>query len=596
MTESARQRWWLGGFALATGLVLALPFLLMPLQRGFFQSRFPAEAAAWPLNGSFSALESFHMDVDEYPYAARMRQAATHLVPGDPHIKENRSARLAVRDAVPYQVLALFYRLAGGDPSRAWVLAQLVLSALWVPLLYKLLRAAGTERGPALALAVIATLFNDLTRLPFGGGLRSIAGAAAQYSLWPLGSYNYWFGPTRFTRPLLTYPFLFLAAVLAARAAETRTARAAVFAGLAGGLLAYVHPDVWAIYVGATGLFTLALCWRERAAIRPLLASLGVTAALSGPWLWLSFSKGEDAGLAAHILTRQPDAKGLLYAGLAALAFRLKGGAMTLWLGWLLVGIAVLLNLQVLLGFQGANPSLWWYLGNTFGGLVLGRLLSDRLALSAAGWRWLAACALLAALPRAVSYSAQHYKLYALPRDEQQALRWLDEHAAKDSVVAALSPLTVMRLPIYTPCKTLTAMIFPLSSDLSFRENARRLHAALSLYGADPKRFVDQGFDRSSDWERKLWHGEVDLAGHERGGRIERYFLEMSDPKKFSETLALAALDERDYRADYLWVGPFERSLMGPGGRLPARLAPKEVFSNSTFKIYALSPRIDLAR
>jgi hypothetical protein len=589
MSETARQRWWLCGFSLAASLVVTLPFLLMPLQRRFYETRFPAEAARWPLNGSFSALEPFHMDVDEYPYAARMRHAASHLVPGDAHIKENASARLAARDWLTFEVMALFYRAAGG-PSRAWVLLKLVFSALWVPLLYLVLRACGAQRGPALALAVIGTVFNDLTRLPMSGGARAIAGAAAQYSLWPLGSYNYWFGPTRLTRPLLSYAFLFAAALLAARASSRRDWRSAAAAGAAGGALAYVHPDVWAAYVGATGLLAAWLCWKERAALKTLLGSLALTAAVSAPWAWLSFSRPEDHGLAAAALSRQPDLRGLLYAAAAALAFRLRrGSAMMLWLAWLLVAVALLLNLQVVLPVQAADPALWCYLGNTFGALVVGKLAFDAVELDAAGWRWLAACAILAAAPRAVGYSAHHFRLYALERDEEAALRWLDANAARDSVVAALSPLTVLRVPIYTGCKTLTSMIFPLTSDISFRENARRLQAALALYGADAKRFVDQGFDRSSAWESRLWHGEVDVRGHERSGAIMRYFLKLDDPARFEETLRAAALDERDYRAEYLWVGPFERALM-PGGRLAKRLAAREVFSNATVKIYALAP------
>jgi len=592
---NGRERGWVALFSFAVGFVLVLPFLLMPLQRGFYKTRFPVEAAAWPLNGSFSALESFHMDVDVYPYAARMRQAGEHLLAGDPHIKENRSRRLIVREFLSFEVLGLFYRLAG-SPSRAWVLAQFVLSALWVPVLFWLFLEAGCERGPALAASVALTLFNDLTRLPMTTDLRVLLGSAAQYSLWPLGSYNYWFGPTRMTRPLLTYPLLFIAAVLGARLGVARGRKEVVAAGLVGGALAYVHPDVWAVYVAATALFAAWLSWKRRAPAFGVLASLALTLALSIPWLWLSFAGGEDSPLTGGLWARGPDLKGLLYAAAAILAFRdRRSSPLMLWMGCLLLGVALLLNAHLIIGVQGANTSLWWYLGNTSAAIVVGKRVVDALRLSPSSWRWLAACIVLAALPRAFGYSSQHYRLYALPAEEEQALRWLETNARPESVVAALSPMTVFRVPIYTRCKTLTSMIFPLTSDISFRENARRIHEALGLFGVSPQAFVAQAFDASSRWDRRLWSGEVDVQGHDRSGQAARYFLDAFDPGRFSRLLEEAAHDERGDFTDYLWVGPFERALM-PGGKPPRLSGAAEVFSNGTVTIYALGPSASIRR
>jgi hypothetical protein len=571
-----RDRSWAWALSLATGVVLTLPFLLMPLQRRFYAKHFPAQFAGWPRNGSFSPLESMHLDVDMFPYAARMREAGTHAIPYDPHIKENRTTALALRDFLSFEVLGLFYRAAGSVPA-GWVLAQFAFSALWVWALAWLLGEAGVERPAALSLAVILTLFNDWTRLPMTLDPKVLLGSVAQYSLWLLGSYNYWFGPTRFTRPLLTYPALFAAAVLAARAARTRRWGAALAAGAAGGLLSLVHPDVWALYFGATGLFSAWLWATERRFPLTLAGSLALTAALSAPWALISL---RGSRIAAETAVRAFDPRCLIYAAFAAAALSKRKNAMAAWWGCALAGVALLLNASLLTGHQGSEPTLWIYLGNTFALIVLAKLFADRARLSAASWRWLAAAALLAALPRAFGYAQTHYRLYAMPQDDEAALSWLEANAPKDSVVAALSPLTVSRLPVYAGTKTLAALIFPLTSDLSFEDNAARLRETLALYHASPKAFVDQGFDASSRWEDKLWGGVIDDAGHERSGLIARYFNDLSDPGRL--LILLESARPSSHGADYVWVGPFERALMGR-----FKIGGKPVYENATVALYA---------
>src|SRR5438045_8879530 len=96
------SRRWLPAFAFAVAGLLVLPALLMKAERGFYQKRFPEFARAWPHDGSFSMLESFTMCEDSYVYAARIRHAATHPLPGDPYIRENRSAALTMADFLTY--------------------------------------------------------------------------------------------------------------------------------------------------------------------------------------------------------------------------------------------------------------------------------------------------------------------------------------------------------------------------------------------------------------------------------------------------------------------------------------------------------------
>jgi hypothetical protein len=580
---------WVGLFALAVGAVLSIPHVLMPIQRRFYQKNFPEYFNSWPNNGSFSAIESFYMDTDAFPYAARIHQAGTHLLPGDPHIKENHSGRLIVRDFITISAFGLLYRLVGSI-SATWVLAQFLLCVLWVPCLYLLLLALDLEPAAALFGAVGYTLFEDLTRLPMGPPLAEIAKSAAHYLLWPLGSYLYWFGPTRFTRPLFTYPWLFLAAVLAIRAEKSRTWSAAAACGVVGGLLIYVHPDVWGAFMGAMGLFTLYVCWREKRLVPQLWAVLGIAAALSavGVLAVRPASGGEISVIMPS--PRHVNLKSILYLSIAALAWwRLRANKMAVWCVGLLVTISLALNASLMTGFQGASTSLWWYLGNTFGALLLLTLLLRQARFQPATWRWLSLTALLLAIPRATDYSILHYQLYAMPRAQEEALAWLNANTPEDSVVAALNPMANMRVATYTHDKTLTSMIFPLTSNISVQENARRLVEDLKLFGVTPKRFVDVGMAPSADWGRRLWTGQVDVDEHDRSAML-RYFLWLEDPVEFLSNLTAAERDpgRKDYEADFLWVGPYERSLMDKNG-LPGPLGKaKPVFSNASVSIYRL--------
>ena len=159
-----------------------------------------------------------------------------------------------------------------------------------------------------------------------------------------------------------------------------------------------------------------------------------------------------------------------------------------------------------------------------------------------------------------------------------------------DSVVATLSPMTNYRIPVHTHDKTLVSRIFALTSDISYGENARRLNYALSLFGADRRRFVDQGMDRSGEWERKLWLGEVDARSHERSGTLLGYF-DMTSPEPVRALLVRAAADPgpQDYAVDYLWLGPFEKDLIGPRVRLPRESERRKVFENAMVTIFQVS-------
>jgi len=216
--------------------------------------------------------------------------------------------------------------------------------------------------------------------------------------------------------------------------------------------------------------------------------------------------------------------------------------------------------------------------------LVVGRALGGRRPIDSPAWLWLAGGACLLALPRAISYSAQHYQVYGMQAAQEEAFAWLDRNTPEDSVVAALSPQTGLRIPAYTHNKTAAAFSIPTISDLPPRENARRILYALSLFGTDLESYLKVAQEASADWSRRLWTGTMDLRSQERAGIFGWHFL--LGPAQASALMRRAAQEAPlAYPVDYLWVGPFERSLI-PASGLPGSAKLTQVFANSEIAIY----------
>lgn len=580
------------GFALAAAAILVLPAVLMPLEREFYKTRFPEAFNRWVHNGAFSYADSYYLAEDIYPYSARIRHAGTHFLPGDPYIKENKSPSLISRDFLVFFLLGRLYQLCG-EMSATWVAAQFLFSAGWVLGLYALGRQAGLERGRSIFAAVALTLFADLTRSLLGWNPEKLLKEAVQYAFWLLGSYRYDPGPTRITRPLCTYPFLFLAGWLFVRADSKRTAASAAAAGLAGGALAYVHPDCCLAYGGASLFYTLAVWWRERRWAAALWSALAVSAVISLPWVFLNGLLLGELSPNSWPMSRWPDFGSLLYPVAGLLGMRILGGRGTvLWIACLLIAMLPPLNAHVVLGWQ-TEQAHWRYFGKFFSALLLIWAGTKKIECKTESWRWLAACALLVALPRAVSYSAQHYRYYALPRWQEEAFDWLEKNSSKDRVVAALSPLTNLQMPVHTDQKTLLSLIFPLTSNLSPLENGRRLAQALALFDAKPQRFLAEGMDASGRWGERLWLGEADEDSHERSGLIMRYFFFYNFREDNFKNIFYRALGDPGsggYEVDLVWYGPFERAVAPDFERLARKRGWPRLFENSQVALFQVHP------
>jgi hypothetical protein len=254
------------------------------------------------------------------------------------------------------------------------------------------------------------------------------------------------------------------------------------------------------------------------------------------------------------------------------------------WCAGLLMSMFLACNTPLFTGEILAQGH-WFFLGNTFLLLVVGTWASQKLPkISETDWRWLTVLTFLVCLPRLISYSVLHYKIYALPAAEQKAYEWLDHNTPEGAVVAALSPQTNFRIAAHTHDFTAISFLFHLVSDIPLEENARRIIYALSLYHVGAEDFLRLATDNSRRWEDELWNGEPDQQGRERDGAFRIYFCALGLERATQLVRDAAAQPVEDFKADYLWVGKFEKSLIGGAG-LPKGA---RVFENDAATIYKL--------
>lgn len=594
------------------GLVVSLPSFLMPAYRSFYQRRFPEVAASWTNDGSFT-----HMAVlggageDQVGTAARVLSAARALVPGDPYLGTPPSPRLATFDTLGFAWLGLLQRLTG-DLDATWVLGRVLSVAAFFAMLTLLLARLGAGRERAVFVAAVLTLFLDVTvaEFYFGGSLAGSLKSAARKSLWLIGGDSHPFSLSHFMRPALSYP-AYLAAVLATLAAAGAARRGLALgaaAGLAGGALAYVHFDTWFLFCPALALFT-ALRWAdERRPPWPLLAACAVAAAASLPFFLIHFTAApEELEARPFLLDRSFHLPSLAYAAAAGLFWRRRRADPAWGFAAASQAAAFLLMNAGMLAPMGVQRHYVGYAANL---TLMPGLAALALARLPGGERWLWAAGLAAALAvgRAVSYSAQLFPNYAIPKDYEAAFAWLKAAGCDGKVLGALDGEVLRLTPVHGRCLTLAGRANPFESDISNAENLRRVSFALDLFvppaarAAAVERFSVPG--GAGFREKQAWAGRYDRAEYHARPAESLFFWGLFPteaasglPGAGTSAADIGALirgrlarKEGPYRVDFLWEGPLERGLRPKGADKPPA-AGELVYENQTVRLFRALPR-----
>lgn len=602
-----------GAPALAlVGLLLAvlvnLPGFLIPAYRGFYQRKFPEVARRWPNNGSFTRFAALGGEgEDQLGIASRVLEAGRAIVPGDPYLGGPPSARLATYDTLGFVFLGSLQRLTG-DLEKTWLLARLLSVLAFFMLMARLLRRLGAGPAQAVFAASFLTLFFDRTISDFlpTGNLLDLAKNTARTSLWLLGGDSYCFGPTHFMRPAVNYTaflaagFPMLAAAEAGR--DRRGLGLGAAAGLAGGLLAYVHFDVWMLFCAAAPVFLAMLCAGRRPfrLHAPLAAACAAAALVSLPFFLIHFSPRPEEFEARPFLVDRSFYRPSLLSLAAAWGFWRNRGSGRAW-EWLAAAQAatfLLLNLSMAAPL-GVQRHYIVFAGNAtlMPGLAV---LAMRRFGDGERWLWGTALAAALALGRAVSYSAQLYATYAIPRDYESAFAWLRADSCRGKVVATLDGEVARLTPVHGGCLVLAVRANPFESDITNAENLRRTSYGLDLFAPPASRpaavelFSQPGGEPIR--ERQAWAGAYDRSEfHRRPAGMLFYhglFPTDRDPGRLGAGVDFhAVLKERlsrpagPYRVDYLWEGPLERSLRPPGDPKPPG-AGALAYENATVRVF----------
>lgn len=579
---SALLPWLLGGVAAAA---FCSGYLQTFVYRNVWKSHYPNLASTWANDGRFALVGWYGTELasEELAYAARVVEASRRFPAYDPYIKENRTSRQFVIDALTYAAMAAVHRFVG-EINWTWLVLRFFSCAAWFALVYLLMLRAGRSPPVAVFCATIVSLFSYWMILYF---VDHLSLSSPFRSVWALLSYGRTEGVLRLPRPGVTYAFLFLATLVSVKAAEARSWAWAAAAGVLGGALAYVRLDVWTAHCLALAIFTLAAWRTERAFPARLFAACVIAAALSLPYVLQLYPPDPDLLVRAGILPRRrfdPASLGYLLVGALVLAKR-KGPAER-FLGSMCLSNFFLVNIELVLGHP-LQPEHWKYFANLYVFLALTAFIPERW--QAREGPWLAASAVLAgvAFLQGTVYAAIHFPFQGLPKHYDEALSWAKSNTPSDAVFFTLNPEIVGLLPVYAEKKLLAGHPLPVVSTFNMTENLRRLAGGAKLLDLDFERFLqDTVYRRQTANDRRevvasgLFRGEI-----EKNDVYHAFFCTAPFPKA-EEAILEAKARPADLEPDYFWLGHFEREY---AGRSPAFLKSKrwrEVYRNPAVAIY----------
>ena len=576
----------------ALGIVFAAIFcssyFLMFAYRQVWKSHYPALADRWANNGRFSVVGLYGTELmsEELLYASRVKEASEHILAYDPYIKENRSRHILLTETVSYSIMGFIQKVTG-DVSWTWVATRFLCCLGWFILLYHLTMRLGTSSELAFFSAAFVTGFSYLltflfvSQLSWQGGPLSLLARNA----WTILSYGRTEGILRLPRPGLIYVFSFLAALWNVKAAEEKKSwKWAILSGLMGGLLALVRLEVWTTYILASSIFACLLTLKNRFEWRYFVPPI-IAGVLSLPYLYYNYPPPPDFLLRLNVFYQRTfDPTSLCYLLAFFAAARFKKTPTELFLSSVMASVFLMVNIELLLGYQ-IYPFHWKYLGNIYFFLLLISFLPERVKKMRRPWIVASGVAAFILLFQSVGYSAIHFPFSGIPRDYDEAFKWMQRNTPAESVVLTLNPEVDMLIPAFTENKVFISNAFPHVSDYPMISNAERLLAGLSLLDADKERFFNECLFVADKRDR---HDALESADRTAAQKTEVYsmiFLLTPRPKT-REILAQAAGHESSAQPDYLWFGPFEKEYAGKAWPIRLKADWEEVYRNGSTTLY----------
>ncbi len=583
------------------GLVAALCFcsgyFLSAACRSAWQSHYPDLAAQWPGNGPFSLLGLYGAQTEEeVQYAARVQESAEHFPAYDPYVLENHSRSLLLDDGLTYLLMGLVQK-ALGNMTWTWAAVRFLCCLFWFVLVYFIMLRLSGDEALAFFAGAFVVGFSYLLTMDFVPALQWTPSLGAlAHDVWALLSTGRTESVARLPRPGVDYSVLFLGTLLEIKAAESANIRWGVAAGICGGLMPEIHPDIWFTHMPAMFFLLFLSLFYKKLNRRNLATAAGICLLLNAPFwaqhissMWgHSAAKQEFLDRACVLFTRRPHWEGLLYlACFAAVVLSGVQDAAVLWLGAFLAAAGLVVNSQILTGKDVLFFQNRYYV-NIYVLFLLLPWLQKKLRLSKTFWKTAGALCLAACFLQSVSYAAIHFPFQGLRKSDAEALAWLRGHTPEDSVVLALNPEASLLIPVYTRDKVGFGSALEEVSDVPALTIAQRVRAGLFNLGADEEKFYRDVTASYPGYGRR----ESDLREVPLQSFLRTIYFAWIPMPMLARDWTLAGQDEKSYsyRVDYVWVDAFAKRYLGPGFPKTARWRLAKVYDQDGVTLYKVLP------
>lgn len=568
-----------------------------------------------------------------FSYGVRVREVMDgHFADGDPYLFEYKG-QFTTWDYYPLSLLiGSAAKLIGvQNPQKIFIWLDLFLPPITVFIIYALFYIFCQRRSWSMLGALIFVAFPNIAIYKNFFSLSLYQGDVflSIRSLLEQG-----FNPdfSRLFVPSLTMIFfsLFLLAIFYLLTRPEIRWRVILLAGLTYGALFYVYFYYWVFATIALGLAIIISAFIERNLARRLLGVIGIGLVVSIPY-WTRYYLAIQNPLFHEYIARV----GLEYShrpvigsvGHAFLVFiiiavfwRLRkknGRPMLIWCSATLLATLVVLNIQVIFGFN-PQPDHWGSRVNVYIKIIwLLMLIFFATQFFLNRWRekqfdrWLARASLfLIALFLVIALISQVDNMVALKTfyifqdDTRQALVWIDEHTPIDSVVISPSQKTRKLIPYLTHANSyLPEACMSLASK---QEIINRYLDVYTLFKVRRELFIASLTDATtslpagSHYQSTNYQEEIEssfsifcdeyspkydaAATNER--RIIRDNIVVSLTQGFDESKIRRFVD-LPWRADYVFFGP--------GEKLISKFKPENnselslVYRNQTVQIYKIN-------
>jgi len=522
------------------------------------------------------------------------------LLAGDIEIQENRTSP-AILPILNPLVMGGMGRLFG-SLEKAFIVSDFLFPALIFFVLYLVAFELTSKRFLALTFVVV---FVFVPRIFLA--IPPVTGAAFREfvaSFIPDASNVLYFA--RFEYPKVTFLFFALALYFIIRSLQRNERYASIAGGVAFGLLFYTYLYDW-VYVGVSiGLTALFLAFqRNFTSMKQLLRILGVGILVSAFYWWNIFRLrslphydeivariGVEVGRRLRLATAwRTYLRAIVLAFMAWVAYRKRRSPVTAYLISSIITIAVVLNLQIILGFN-PQPDHWHRV--QFLSVALAFLVVfDRFVLpllrrfSPVIGKGIAVSVIFFMVGKSMyaqyAWSEVNAERYAVPKSYESSYEWLDAHVPAGTIVGSISPVTSSELLLYTAQKPF--LVGGFNSTVPDETIWRRFAVMNAVMGMKGDEFL--ALLQDSTMVTYLFTDEF------RNRSFDAYFRE-------NERVIPTELKEEElkrYRAmveqgkilgtpQYLYIGPREEKLIGREVR--EILYGEVVYRNEDLRLYRI--------